>query len=199
MRNCWPHSAPDSPRCWCSQARGSGADRETGRIGLLEPADPEALEATLFRPAAADPGIAPILPQGGRREVARLAATALACEVSDPLPLPQGAPDGAIVIDKGACTLRLACVSLCPVGALSDSPDRPSVRLQETACLRCGICANACPQDAIAPVPRLDLSKAALSPRVVNEEDPFECIECGKPFGAKSTIDRIVEKLEGKH
>ena len=34
---------------------------------------------------------------------------------------------------------------------------------------------------------------------MLNEEEPFACIECGTPFGVKSTIERIVEKLEGKH
>ena len=30
-------------------------------------------------------------------------------------------------------------------------------------------------------------------------EEPFECIQCGKPFGVASTINRIVEKLENQH
>ncbi len=34
---------------------------------------------------------------------------------------------------------------------------------------------------------------------MLNEEEPFACIECGALFGVKSTIDRIVEKLAGKH
>jgi hypothetical protein len=34
---------------------------------------------------------------------------------------------------------------------------------------------------------------------VLNEEEPFECISCGKPFGTKSTVERIVAQLEGKH
>jgi hypothetical protein len=34
---------------------------------------------------------------------------------------------------------------------------------------------------------------------VLNEEEPFACIECGKEFGVKSTIERITEKLAGKH
>jgi hypothetical protein len=34
---------------------------------------------------------------------------------------------------------------------------------------------------------------------VLREEEPFHCIRCGKPFGVKSTIDRIVAKLEGRH
>ena len=33
----------------------------------------------------------------------------------------------------------------------------------------------------------------------MKEEDPFLCIGCGKPFGTKSTIDRVVAKLEEKH
>lgn len=34
---------------------------------------------------------------------------------------------------------------------------------------------------------------------MLNEEEPAQCIECGVPFGVKSTIDRITEKLAGKH
>ena len=45
----------------------------------------------------------------------------------------------------------------------------------------------------------MDLSKEALSHRALHGEEPFECIGCGVPFGVASTINRIVEKLEGKH
>jgi len=34
---------------------------------------------------------------------------------------------------------------------------------------------------------------------VIKEEEPFPCIRCGKPFGVKSTIERVTAKLEGKH
>ena len=166
---------------------------------LLDVADPDALEAALYDAVATRAPVAdPILPMGGRREVTRVAATALT-QADAPLPLPDGAPYGAVVIDSDACTLCLACVSLCPVGALGDSPDKPQVRFQETACLQCGICANTCPENAISLVPQLDLAKEALSHRVLNEEEPFECISCGTPFGVKSTIERIVAKLEGTH
>ena len=33
----------------------------------------------------------------------------------------------------------------------------------------------------------------------MKQEDPFECIRCSKPFGVKSTIERVTAKLEGKH
>lgn len=39
------------------------------------------------------------------------------------------------------------------------------------------------------------MTDAALSQHVLNEEEPFACIECGSLFGVKSTIDKITEKL----
>ena len=45
--------------------------------------------------------------------------------------------------------------------------------------------------------PRFNLNESALSQEVLNEEEPFACIECGSLFGVKSTIDRITEKLRG--
>ena len=116
---------------------------------------------------------------------------------TETLPLPEGAPYGAVLVDTEACTLCLSCVSLCPSGALGDNPDLPQLRFQEDACLQCGLCANVCPEDAITYVPRLDLTEAALSQRVLNEEEPFACIECGALFGVKSSVERIMAKLEG--
>jgi ferredoxin len=171
--------------------------RDSG-VALLEAAEPDALEAALFERDAATPLAEPILPLGGRREVTRIAAAALN-PTDAPIPLPEGAPYGRIEINADACTLCLACVSLCPVGALGYNPDKPQVRFQEAACVQCGICASTCPEDAIALVPELDTSKAALEFVVLNEEDPFECIECGAPFGVRSTIEKIVGKLEGQH
>jgi len=34
---------------------------------------------------------------------------------------------------------------------------------------------------------------------VLREEEPFACITCGKPFGVKSTILKVSEKLAGRH
>ncbi len=141
----------------------------------------------------------PVLLVGGRRDITRVTASAMANGVEAPIPLPKGAPYGAIEIDSDKCTLCLACVSLCPTGALGDHPDRPEVQFTENACVQCGICESTCPETAIVLKPQLDLSTDALSARALHGEDPFECIKCGKPFGVASTINRIVEKLENQH
>lgn len=169
------------------------------RIALLDLADPDALCEALYAPVDLPAPVGqPVLPMGSRRQVARLAAKALNAPDSI-LPLPEGAPYGAVEVNTDACTLCLSCVSLCPSGALVDNPDMPQLRFQEDACLQCGLCANVCPENAIGYEPRLNLRDEALTQTVLNEEEPFACIECGALFGVKSTVERITEKLAGKH
>ncbi len=169
------------------------------RITVLDLTDPEMLCDVLYDTATPPAHeTAPILPMGSRRQVARLAAKSLH-PGADSLPLPDDAPYGAVLVDTDACTLCLSCVSLCPSGALNDNPDMPQLLFQEDACLQCGLCANICPEDAITYEPRLNLTDTALTQTVLNEEEPFACIECGALFGVKSTVEKIVEKLAGKH
>jgi ferredoxin len=165
---------------------------------LLDIADPDALSDYLFNLAPSTAIASPVLPLGTRRQIARLSAKALNPDLST-LPLPANAPYGAVVVDTDACTLCLACVSLCPSGALGDNPDMPQLRFQEDACLQCGLCTNVCPEKAITLQPQLDLTDAALAQIVVHEEDPFACVECGTLFGVKSTVEKIMEKLAGNH
>jgi ferredoxin len=141
----------------------------------------------------------PVLLVGGRRDVTRVVVAAMSDKIEAPIPLPKGAPYGEISIDSDKCTLCLACVSLCPTGALGDHPDRPEVQFTENAPFQCGVCESTCPETAINLVPQLNLSKEALSHRALHGEDPFECVSCGRPFGVASTINRIVEKLENQH
>jgi ferredoxin len=113
--------------------------------------------------------------------------------------LPEGAPFGAVEINVEGCTLCLACVSACPTGALLDDPERPMLRFAEDACVQCGLCKATCPEKVITLHPQLDFRAATATARVLKQEEPFHCIRCGKPFGVKSTIERVIAKLEGKH
>lgn len=167
-------------------------------VTLIDTADPDALSDALYDSTAPAPVTTPVRPVGTRRQITRQAARALHPDAPT-LPLPAGAPYGVVVVDTDACTLCLSCVSLCPSGALGDNPDLPQLRFQEDACLQCGICAATCPEKAITLTPQLTLADSALDQQVLNEEEPFACIECGALFGVKSTIEKITEKLAGNH
>ena len=169
-----------------------------GRVQVLDLSDPDVLSDHLYGADSPETVATPSLPIGTRRQVARVAAQAMMPE-AEILPLPQGAPYGAVLVDTDSCTLCLSCVSLCPSGALGDNPDLPQLLFQEDACLQCGICATICPETAITLEPRMNLTDAAFSQIVLNEEEPFACIDCGALFGVKSTIEKITEKLAGKH
>ncbi|WP_170577460.1 4Fe-4S binding protein [Ruegeria arenilitoris] len=168
-------------------------------LSLIDQADPDAMADLLYAQDVPSPLSDPVLPLGNRRQIARLSAQALNPQADTPLSLPENAPYGAVAVNTDACTLCLSCVSLCPSGALADNPDKPQLNFQQDACLQCGLCKGVCPEDAITLVPQLDLSDAALSQQVLNEEEPFACVECGALFGVKSTVERIMEKLSGTH
>jgi ferredoxin len=179
---------------------GFGSNRAT----TIETDDPdgliEALRAIPSLPPAPRP--ASFRAVGAKRGVLRFAIGELHRASSNPvesIELPQGAPFGAVEIDAGGCTLCLSCVSVCPTGALRDDPERPMLRFVEDACVQCGLCRATCPENVITLKPRIDFRAATAPARILKQEEPFCCIRCGKPFGVKSTIDRVVAKLEGKH
>jgi len=139
---------------------------------------------------------------GQKREVMRLALRELHAAAPKPVDivaLPDGAPFGTIEVKAEGCTLCLSCVSACPTGALSDDPERPMLRYAEDACVQCGLCKSTCPEKVISLKPQIDFRAATASSRVIKQEDPFHCIRCGKPFGVKSSVERVAAKLEGKH
>ena len=173
-----------------------------GSVAAIETDDPDALGAALAAIEAHAPLARPasFLPVGPKREVMRHALRELhraAPTPVDVIALPQGAPFGAVEIDAAGCTLCLACVGACPTGALGDDPERPLLRFTEDACVQCGLCKATCPEKVITLKPQLDFRAATAMSRVLKEEEPFHCIRCGKPFGVKSTIERVIGKLAG--
>ncbi len=175
-----------------------------GSVAAVETDDPDGLAAALagIETHAASPQPASFSPVGLKREVMRLALRELHRAAPSPVEvvaLPEGAPFGAIEIDVGGCTLCLACVAACPTGALGDDPERPLLRFSEDACVQCGLCKATCPEKVITLKPQLDFRAATALSRVLKEEEPFHCTRCGKPFGVKSTIERVTAKLAGQH
>jgi len=129
-------------------------------------------------------------------------AARLPAGLPDSLPLPAaGSPFGSLVVDAQKCTMCLSCVGACPSAALADNPDKPQLRFIEKNCVQCGLCVKTCPEDALQLQPRLllaDGGRARKELRVINEAQPFHCIQCGKAFGTRPGIEAMVAKI-GQH
>ena len=173
-------------------------------VSTIETDDPDTLGERL---RGIEPGTTVQRPStfrtvGKRRDLLRFALTELhraAPAPTDVIPLPEGAPLGTVSVDVGGCTLCLSCVSACPTGALRDDPERPALKFVEDACVQCGLCKSTCPERVITLTPQIDFTAARARARIIKEEEPALCIRCNKPFGVKSTIDKIAAKLEGQH
>ncbi|MBR1286306.1 4Fe-4S binding protein [Bradyrhizobium sp. AUGA SZCCT0177] len=181
-------------------ALGFGA----GLVRILETDDPDQLRAMLDAApgGVATPKPAGFVPRGAKRSVLETTFRELhlaAPAPVDSVPLAPGAPFGGVNLKVEGCTLCHACVTACPTGALSDNPDRAMLRFTESLCVQCGLCEATCPEKVITLEPRLDFAAWNAPLRVLKEEEPFNCIACGKPFGTKSSIERVLAKLGEKH
>ncbi len=203
-----PPQTPPSVRAELERQLGyarallEGMGHSGQRLRLVSAEEPaQALDQ--LHALAGDPGVAPagFAALEEKRTTLRLAVDHLYAHAPAPVeaaPLPQGAPFGEVRFDHDACTLCMACVSVCPAAALEPGGETPALRFIEWNCVQCGLCEAACPEDAIAPSPRiLYHPEKRLERRVLKQEEPFRCVACGKPFATRSVMARMREKLQG--
>ncbi len=181
----------------------TGLGYDGDRLHVLSTDDPDDL-ATLLTGLKYGTAIAPqaFSFAGSKREIARIALSTLhaaAPNIVERIALPKGAPYGRIAIKAEGCTLCLACVGACPANALADAPDKPQVSFTEAACVQCGVCVATCPEQVITLQPSYAFSPTAFNAEVLHSEQPFHCIVCSKAFGTKAIINKVVEKLKGRH
>ena len=140
-------------------------------------------------------------PVSGKRQALYLALDHLVVKSSKVEPiitLPEGSIFGEVKVNQEDCTLCMACVSACPGNALQAGDEKPLLGFVEANCLQCGICVNTCPENAMSISPRLVMDhNIRKKTQILNEEEPFCCISCGKPFATKSGITTILSKLAG--
>lgn len=188
--------------------QGLGEPADASGVVLIDVADAAALDTRLnaadvsgpLRGFRRDMPAATFAVAAAKRETLdfaldHLARRAKATEAV--IPLPAGAPFGAITVNRESCTLCMACVGACPSQALRDQAERPVLAMIERNCVQCGLCETTCPEDAIALVPRLNLSAEARQPVTLNETQPFHCVRCNKPFGTAQMVATMLAKLGG--
>ena len=155
-----------------------------------------AIEAA-SRPATDPP--ATFAPSGEKRSDVRLALDHLHDHAPirpDVANLPPAAPFGQVVADREACTLCMACVSVCPASALQAGGDEPRLSFIEANCVQCGLCERACPESCITRSQRYLFDRESRRrPSILNEDQPFRCVSCGKVFGTTAVVTRMMQRL----
>jgi ferredoxin len=179
-----------------------GMGHDPHSIRLQEASDQAALMSALDGAATGQVlEAATFQPQNEKRTNIRLAVEHLYEQAPAPAetaPLPAGAPFGELLVNHKTCTLCMACVSVCPASALSDGGSEPKLNFIEWNCVQCGLCESACPEDAIQRHTRFVYDpRLRRATRVLNEDKPFDCVSCGKPFATTRVIESMREKLSG--
>lgn len=187
-------SAPDRTR------NALVAQMELARALLAGLGQPPAIAAVGSTEAAEDlpamiPPVPIALPDTDDKRIlleAAVAALMTESETGDPIiPLPPGAPWGALAVDTARCTLCSACIRVCPTEALETPGARNQLAFTESRCVQCGLCASACPEEAVTLQPRLLRSTMArLIPRVVVEAEMYSCKGCGIHFAPRAMIEK---------
>ena len=107
---------------------------------------------------------------------------------------------GQIKVDESRCTLCLACVGACNVGALvADSKDN-SLKFNASLCTTCAYCIKSCAEPDTIALERsgIELNAAYFGFRTLASDELFACVECGKEFATKKAVERVASLMKGK-
>ena len=175
------------------------------RVATIETDDPDALGEALRAMAPLEPAPTARKLHAGRRQARRAAARAsrAASRVAR-ANRHRAVAGGRAVRHRRAQRRRLHAVSRLRLG-LSDRCAHGGHRAADAALHRGRLRAvRAVPGDMPGEGHHAAARRSTSAPpppraRVLKEEEPFACIRCNKPFGVRSTIERVSAKLEGKH
>lgn len=107
---------------------------------------------------------------------------------------------GKILINKDTCTLCAACVGACKSSALyADSSDN-SIKYNASLCTLCGYCIQRCAEKGTIKIQKgeLKLNPEYFSYKEMAKDELFACVECGKKFATKKSVEKIASILAPK-
>jgi ferredoxin len=107
---------------------------------------------------------------------------------------------GNININEDACTLCMACVGVCNVAALTAHPEDQTLKFNPSLCTNCGYCEVVCPEENCLEVvyDELSLSPSYFKKNTMAHDELFACVECGKEFATRKSIEKIAKMMTPK-
>ncbi len=109
-------------------------------------------------------------------------------------------PDfGRILCNREQCTQCGACVNECRTGALTADGDQYTLNHTPALCVQCGICIAICPENCLAAENGLFLEDTFFKESVMAQAEPARCKECGKIFGTRKSLEKVIAILAAKN
>ncbi len=103
-----------------------------------------------------------------------------------------------VLCDEAKCTGCIACVGECRIGALTTDGSSYSLSHTPALCVQCGTCVTVCPENALTLQPGLSLKDDFFNERLIAETEPAQCKSCGKVFGTKKSLEKVMSILSAK-
>lgn len=95
-------------------------------------------------------------------------------------------------IDAEKCTLCNACVESCNTNAIISAKDSFTLLLNPSLCTVCGYCIDTCAEKCLEMnFSGYQLNENFLNYRVLAQDEPFHCVECGNIFATNKSIQKI--------
>lgn len=107
---------------------------------------------------------------------------------------------GDLRLNVDTCTLCLACVGACNVGALIADSKENALKFNPSLCTTCGYCEASCAEKDTLKLERsgLRLERSYFDFRTLAKDKLFACVECGKEFATQKAVEKIASLMKDK-
>ena len=104
---------------------------------------------------------------------------------------------GKVEVNQDTCTLCLACVGACNVGALIADAKDNTLRLNPSICTACGYCEVSCPEKDCLTIKKdiIELKPSWFKENILAQDQLFACVECGKEFATTKAVEKIAKMM----
>lgn len=107
---------------------------------------------------------------------------------------------GQVKVDTNTCTLCLACVGACNVGALVADSKENALKFNASLCTTCGYCVASCAEKDTMTMQRsgLEFRASYFHFHTLARDELFACVECGKEFATKKAVEKVANAMKDK-
>lgn len=103
-----------------------------------------------------------------------------------------------ISCESDSCTHCFACLNECKTLALQTDEDNLSLQYSAGNCVGCGICVGVCPERVLRMDKAPAINSSFFKKQVLAQSEPASCKGCGKVFGSRKSLDRVMQILAAK-